>query len=221
MRLTYHLLTLGTLSLALAHPSHAPFEPVEPPIATTTPTPDPSASPEFTSDTTFTSAILTSTNAIRSGHNAPPLAYNTSLAGFASAFLTLTNPSCAFRHSGGPYGENIALGCADARGCVELWGAERAAYDFAAPGFAQATGHFTQLVWRATTDVGCARRWCGGGKGWFLVCEYWPRGNVAGLFGEQVQAAVVGSGGVGGLRREGWWWVGLVWIWWWVGLHRG
>lgn len=39
-------------------------------------------------------------------------------------------------------------------------------------------GHYTQLIWRGTRRVGCgvAR---GGGQD-FLVCRYWPQGNVVG-----------------------------------------
>lgn len=67
-------------------------------------------------------------------------------------------------------------------------------YNFQLPtGYTEATGHFTQLVWRDTTDVGCAAVDCGynadtdddgeGGrprraKGWYVVCEYSPGGNV-------------------------------------------
>lgn len=60
------------------------------------------------------------------------------------------------------------------------------------------TGHFTQLVWKATQQVGCARTECNGGQeggegdapGWYVVCEYAPRGNVIGQFVENVQAPV-------------------------------
>lgn len=67
-------------------------------------------------------------------------------------------------------------------------------YDFDLPtGYTEETGHFTQLVWRETTQVGCAAFDCGynadtdtdgeGGrprraKGWYVVCEYSPGGNV-------------------------------------------
>ena len=67
-------------------------------------------------------------------------------------------------------------------------------YDFQLPtGYTEETGHFTQLVWRDTTDVGCAAVDCGynadsdsdgeGGrprraKGWYVVCEYSPGGNT-------------------------------------------
>ncbi|KAK8058031.1 CAP domain-containing protein [Apiospora phragmitis] len=102
---------------------------------------------------------------------------------------------CEFKHSGGPYGENLALGCANATSCVEAWGDERREYDFGKGDFGESTGHFTQLVWKDTTSVGCGARMCGGdgsdssdARGWYLVCEYWPRGNVIGKFGDEVQA---------------------------------
>lgn len=66
-------------------------------------------------------------------------------------------------------------------------------------------------MWKATTDVGCGVADCsmnldGDGKngegkavGWFLVCEYWPPGNVVGdhneYFKENVEPVV--SLGVG------------------------
>lgn len=65
------------------------------------------------------------------------------------------------------------------------------------------TGHFTQLVWKATGGVGCGREACDGrGKvgGWFVVCEYWPPGKVEGEYESQVQKEV-GSGAGG--RGEG------------------
>ncbi|KAK3333043.1 CAP domain-containing protein [Cercophora scortea] len=135
-----------------------------------------SQSPQFVSDTDFTAAILNSTNLFRHQHNASAVNYNATLDQFATAYLD-ANADCTFAHSGGPYGENIALGCSDVQGCVDAWGNERAKYDFDHPDFGQETGHFTQLVWKNTTAVGCGRKLCGD-KGWFLVCEYFPRGNV-------------------------------------------
>ncbi len=176
----------------------------------------PSKSPEFISSEAFTSAILNSTNFFRTTHNATPVTYNDTLAKFATDFLHIQNPSCEFRHSDGPYGENIALGCSDAQSCVDAWGNERDIFDFGNPGFDKTTGHFTQLVWKNTTDVGCGRRLCGE-RGWFLACEYWPRGNVVGRFEAEVQAA----SGAGGRRVGEEWvmsvmmlWVGLTVVFW-------
>ena len=178
----------------------------------------PSGSAELADDNLFTSAILNSTNTYRAEHSAPDVSYNATLAAFAAGYLA-GDRDCLFNHRGGPYGENIAIGCSDARGCVQMWGDERDGYDFARPGFAEATGHFTQLVWKNTSAVGCGRRFCGGGdggakgdgkgKGWFLVCEYWPRGNVIGQFGDEVGARVSGAesvraGGGPGLGAAAW-----------------
>ncbi|KAK5652990.1 hypothetical protein OQA88_9276 [Cercophora sp. LCS_1] len=195
------LILILFLPFSTAIPTHARPPPTtsSPTITTTTTPTHPSVTPEFTSPSLFTSAILNSTNHFRTSHNATALTYNTTLARSADTFLD-SNPSCEFRHSGGPYGENIALGCSNVTSCVEMWGNERDEYDFRKAEFDKKTGHFTQLVWKGTTDVGCGRRWCSGG--WFLVCEYWPRGNVAGKFGEEVQSfgSRLGSG-------FGFWWV--------------
>jgi Cysteine-rich secretory protein family len=84
---------------------------------------------------------------------------------------------------------------------VDAWGDESAKYDFSKPtGFSEQTGHFTQLVWKATTDVGCGVANCsaddaddgadGKAVGWFLVCEYWPVGNVEGDHNEYFEENV-------------------------------
>jgi len=152
----------------------------------------PSAAPQFVSNDAFTSAVLNSTNFFRSEHNASWAVWNDTIASFAQSYLA-GNDDCAFEHSGGPYGENIALGCREVTGCIDLWGNERALYDYDRPGFAHETGHFTQLVWKNSSSVGCGRRLCGE-RGWFLACEYWPRGNVMGRFEEQVNRQTNGTG---------------------------
>ncbi len=49
-------------------------------------------------------------------------------------------------------------------------------------------GHYTQIVWAETREVGCATE--RGRRFDFLVCRYWPGGNVMGTYlGPQDQAA--------------------------------
>jgi hypothetical protein len=160
-------------------------------IVTAAPT-IPSEAPQFTDEDAFTSAVLNSTNFYRAAHNASAVAWNDTLATFAADYLeddVGSGDDCKFAHSGGPYGENLALGCSNATSCVEAWGEERKKYDYRAGKFSEDTGHFTQLVWKNTTDVGCGKRLCGA-KGWYLACEYWPRGNVVGAFKEEVNKPV-------------------------------
>lgn len=107
----------------------------------------------------------------------------------------------------GPYGENLAFGFPNASAAVAAWGDEGQLYNFQKPtGFTEKTGHFTQLVWRSTAEVGCAAINCGYSHnnerkdthhtgmnlrsraadgtmralGWYVVCEYLPAGNVVG-----------------------------------------
>ncbi|KAI0509090.1 CAP domain-containing protein [Xylaria bambusicola] len=147
--------------------------------ATTTPR----AEPQFTDTPTFTSAILNSTNVYRKAHNASALTWNATLASYARSYLS--KAPCKMEHSGGPFGENLAVGCRNATAAVEAWGDERKWYNYERPGYSAKTGHFTQLVWKATRSVGCDRSLCGE-KGWHLVCEYWPPGNVLGAFKNEV-----------------------------------
>ncbi|KFA64535.1 hypothetical protein S40285_06429 [Stachybotrys chlorohalonatus IBT 40285] len=153
-------------------------------VTVTVPPAIPSEEPQWTADDLFTSAILNSTNMYRTEHNASDVSWNETLAEFAADYLD--DIECDFEHSGGPYGENLAIGYENATASVEAWGNERDEYDFDDGGFEAETGHFTQLVWKNTTDVGCDRRLCGE-RGWYLVCEYWPRGNVVDQFEDQVE----------------------------------
>lgn len=168
---------------ALVAPSLLPRLCLSAVVTITAPPAIPSDEPQWKTTEKFTSAILNSTNFYRGEHNATAVSWNETLASFAADYLAQSG--CRFEHSGGPYGENLAEGYPNATASVEAWGDERDRFDFGDPRFAHETGHFTQLVWKSTTAVGCGRRLCGE-AGWYLVCEYWPRGNVIGQFGDEV-----------------------------------
>ncbi|KAF4591419.1 SCP-like extracellular protein [Ophiocordyceps camponoti-floridani] len=104
----------------------------------------------------FQSAVISTTSHYRGEYGAGFIMWNATLAAFASWYLN--NYNCAFQHSGGPFGENMAFGYQTPAVSVAAWGNEAVQYDYGHPGYSPATGHFTQLVWKATTDVGCARR---------------------------------------------------------------
>lgn len=196
-----HMSTLLRLLLVALYPAYTiatpAADPVQVQVVTVTAAPSiPSTAPQFTNTALFTSAILNSTNFYRKEHNATAVTWNATLASYASSYLSAmgtqspdSGSECDFSHSGGPYGENLALGCNEVTGCVELWGDERDEYNFNKPGFSEETGHFTQLVWKDTTTVGCGSRLCGT-RAWYIVCEYWPRGNVIGEFREEVDREV-------------------------------
>ena len=57
-----------------------------------------------------------------------------------------------------------------------------------------AWGHFSQVVWKSTTEVGCATQYCKTGtdmfpsktSGWYTVCNYKGAGNMGGAYGENI-----------------------------------
>ncbi|EEA24921.1 hypothetical protein TMatcc_008024 [Talaromyces marneffei ATCC 18224] len=142
--------------------------------------------PSYTNPVIFENDILNQTNYYRRQHNASTLIWNETLAAYAKQWAE----PCDWKHSGGPYGENLAEGYTNVTSAIDAWAIESKEYKYSPPaGFSEKTGHFTQLIWKATTDVGCGVADCsandddntrGKAVGWFLVCEYWPPGNVVG-----------------------------------------
>jgi len=83
----------------------------------------------------------------------------------------------------GSVGENIfgSSATASAQQAVGSWVAELSSYDYAKNTCSRVCGHYTQVVWKTTTKVGCAVYKCAGLKyGGTLVCNYSPAGNVTG-----------------------------------------
>lgn len=141
--------------------------------------------------------MLAAHNFYRSEHNASALTWNTTSAKYGANWAA----QCMFKHTGGPTGENLAAGYANATAAVDGWGLERESYNFKKPtGFSEKTGHFTQVVWSNTTSVGCGRFACNGANqtpGYYVVCEYYPPGNVEGdnnqYFKDNVHTQVKGK----------------------------
>jgi len=132
-------------------------------------------------------ALVDAHNRLRARHCAPPLRWSGAVAALAQKWADTLRGSCALRHSQGAYGENLAaatIGMLDAAAVVGMWYDEVKRYSFRSGSFSMQTGHFTQLVWRATREVGCGRTQCNGLDIW--VCQYSPPGNVQGEFRENV-----------------------------------
>lgn len=136
----------------------------------------------------FKQAILSAHNHYRAKHHAPPLIWDQTLADYA---LKHAN-QCRFQHSRGPYGENLATGYRSLKEAQLAWYQEKNLYSYSKPQFSMTTGHFTQVVWSDTKKIGCAYVACNGlhnTPGNFLVCEYFPHGNVTnpGFFARNVK----------------------------------
>lgn len=133
--------------------------------------------------------MLLAHNRVRAAHCAPDLTWSFELTRVAQTWADhLRERGCGLEHSRTRYGENLAAGSAgllDANRTTEMWYREVDLYDFARPGFSMRTGHFTQVVWRATTQLGCAVASCGDLD--VVVCNYDPPGNVEGLYPANVR----------------------------------
>lgn len=120
---------------------------------------------------------LNAHNKFRKLHHAPDLIWDSTLAEYAKNYASL----CEFKHSRTPYGENLAAGYPSIEAAIQAWYDENEDYSYRWPGFSHQTGHFTQMVWKSTTKLGCAYVACNGKHGTpghYLVCEYSPRGNI-------------------------------------------
>ncbi|CAN0911189.1 Pathogenesis-related protein PR-1 [Linum grandiflorum] len=124
-------------------------------------------------------------NAARAALKMPPLKWDARLARFAQRYANRRKRDCALVHSGGPYGENIFWGSGTRwtpAQAAAAWTDEKKSYRYwsnSCAGNAQC-GHYTQIVWRRTKRVGCARVVCNGGSGVFMTCNYDPPGNYVG-----------------------------------------
>jgi pathogenesis-related protein 1 len=78
-------------------------------------------------------------------------------------------------------GENVfgSSGGATAQQAVASWANEKNDYDYSTNTCSDVCGHYTQIVWRSTTHVGCAIGSCRSLTfGTSIVCNYTPAGNV-------------------------------------------
>jgi|GEM_PF-608881 len=130
---------------------------------------------------------------------AEELSYSPALALSAQAWVDHLKYAnhCRMRHSetNGQYGENLYWASAvkwsngkkemqqvSPEAVVDSWGKERANYDYAKNRCKPGTmcGHYTQIVWRTTSAVGCGSAVCEGTNEQVWACQYLPAGNWVG-----------------------------------------
>ncbi|MBD1913481.1 MULTISPECIES: CAP family protein [unclassified Leptolyngbya] len=151
---------------------------------------------------TFRSDALAQHNTYRANHHAPALTSSNALNTSAQRWADRLAATGEFEHSGtNGVGENLYVSYTTAssidaetlaNGAVKSWYDEVSKYDYGNPGFSPETGHFTQVVWKGSTELGC-----GTAQGtatlngtrynaFYVVCQYAPAGNVQGQFAENV-----------------------------------
>lgn len=130
--------------------------------------------------------LLDAHNRVRAGVKTKPLTWSPKLAAFAQAWAEhlAKNKNFALEHrSNNDYGENLFSANnsqATASGVVNSWSRESKDFDYASNSCndGKMCGHYTQIVWRTSTEVGCGMVKDAGKEVW--VCNYNPPGNWEG-----------------------------------------
>ncbi|KAI0677321.1 CAP domain-containing protein [Trametes maxima] len=128
-------------------------------------------------------AYLSQHNGVRQQFGAQPLAWSEDLATKAQGYAE----GCQLKHSDGALGavgENLAAatGQFDTSAAVSLFVSDQGQFNPEQVVFS----HFTQVVWKSTTQLGCGVALCDNifparkGKATYHVCLYDPVGNIVG-----------------------------------------
>ena len=155
------------------------------PIPKPLPSPSTSPAPSSTAKT-----LLDRHNFYRSQVGVPALKWSDRLASNAQGWannLAERGGKTLQHSSGSGEGENLWMGSAgyfSQQTMVDGWGGEKKYYkpgvfpNVSTTGNWSDVGHYTQIVWRNTTEVGCAVATAGGND--ILVCRYSSPGNYMG-----------------------------------------
>ncbi|XP_041119833.1 uncharacterized protein LOC121323107 isoform X2 [Polyodon spathula] len=130
----------------------------------------------------FEAEALEAHNMYRQQHGAPPLRLSAQLSREAQKWASQLLSMHALQHSNTDHGENIwcrtssVIMPVSGKEVVETWYNEIKDYDFNRPGFQKNTGHFTQVVWRDSRELGIALATDSGLA--IAVARYDPGGNI-------------------------------------------
>lgn len=140
----------------------------------------------------FNQRVLAAHNAERATIGVPSMVWNANLAADARAWADELAATGRFEHSPDKageeaQGENLWAGTPRAfspEAMVHLWLTEKRDYrpgvfpNNSRSGDVENVGHYTQMIWRSSRQVGCAT--AVGRDEEFLVCRYSQAGNVVG-----------------------------------------
>ncbi len=131
-------------------------------------------------------AVSKPTNYSGSWAPLPDVVWSETVAASAQSWAThlATTQSCKLVHeSQSTYGENLAMGTnLTPKQAVDMWASEKNLYTwsptYSMADFNAGSGHYTQLAWRKSTQVGCGSATCS--RNVVISCRFSPPGNSIG-----------------------------------------
>jgi len=143
----------------------------------------------------FISEALATHNSCRQRHCVEPLVHNPELSKIAQQYANQLAKSKSLIHSQNRYqdknlGENLAysydstLNYYSGEKATMQWYDEIKKHNFDLD-YQKGTGHFTQLVWKASKEVGFGVAMASDGS-FYAVANYFPAGNLLGTFAKNV-----------------------------------
>jgi len=139
----------------------------------------------------FEDRVLTAHNRERTMMGVPPLRWNPALANSAQHWANYLAATGKFEHAPenhiAPEGENLWAGTKgyySIEAMVGAWVREKKNFkpgrfpDNSITGYEKDVGHYTQLIWKNTGEVGCAKS--SNNDEEILVCRYSDAGNYVG-----------------------------------------
>lgn len=152
-------------------------------------TPASSTSPkvENSTDKSFIQDCFETHNKLRAKHGYPPLKLDADLGKIAQAWANELAKKGVMQHNSTGFGENVYWNTDLPPGSrpAEAWYSEIKDFNFDKIEGQKGTGHFTQLIWKSSELVGIAMQ--KGSKGYFIVANYHPPGNIVGRFPDNVR----------------------------------
>lgn len=160
------------------------------PVSTSPATESPTSTDKQPTLSGINQQILDAHNRYRKDVGVPPLTWSDALARDAQTWanhLAAIGGNSLVHDDRSDEGENLWMGTAGTfsiNDMVNAWGAEKKQFrqgifpDVSTTGNWSDVGHYTQMIWGATTQVGCAKTTAGNND--ILVCRYSPPGNFMG-----------------------------------------
>eukprot|EP00095_Tigriopus_kingsejongensis_P005921 maker-scaffold825_size91437-snap-gene-0.18 protein:Tk05921 transcript:maker-scaffold825_size91437-snap-gene-0.18-mRNA-1 annotation:"golgi-associated plant pathogenesis-related protein 1" len=138
----------------------------------------------------FAQEALAAHNRYRAKHGAQPLTLNAELTSVAEEWSQNLAQLGTMQHRpDNKFGENIFMSTnmeVNGATAVDYWYDEANVYNYHSGTGASSSGHFTQVVWKGTQEMGIARAKSPSGTT-FIVANYNPRGNILGQYQANVE----------------------------------